>query len=75
MMISYGIRQHCGSLNESLRFSKLISESTFKNFLYEKSFGFKYYAFDKRCNQILFLGIIDNCSTWLFIQINGGDKK
>ena len=69
MNITYGKRKHRGSLEESLKTKKEISEDEFEKLLPE----YKYYAFDKRVNQILFIHkniqkTFDRY-TWLYIQI------
>jgi len=69
MKVSYGKRIHCGELQESLKTSIKISEYEFKQLLEEPDNEYKYYCFDHRCNQILFLGKHELKYMWLFIQI------
>lgn len=69
MEYAYGYRQTCGSLEESLKTKVYISETTFKKLLNE----YDYYAFDKRCNQFLFIikqpTLLNLTRFWFFIEI------
>ena len=70
--IKFGYRRHCGGLKESLETIVYVSETTFNKFLPQYDF----YAFDGRCNQILFIikNEYENLTTygrfWLFIEVN-----
>lgn len=65
MKVRYGYRQHRGGLQESLQTKVYISVDTFKRMLDNKTV--EYYAFDERCNQVLYINW--ETYTWYFIEI------
>lgn len=70
MALRFGTREHRGGLDESLATSKYFDEKRFNELLPY----YEYYAFDERCNQIMFI-LKDmehewrNHPVWLFIEI------
>ena len=64
MYIKYGKREHRGSLEDSLKTKKTISEKTFQKLLK----NYNYYCYDSRCNQILFINTKLQY-TWLYMEI------
>ena len=68
-LFEFGKREHRGSLQESLNTSVQITEQEFRDLLYDKNNDYKYYCYDNRCNQILFLGKYDLKYLWLYIQL------
>ena len=69
MKVSYFKREHRGGLEESLKTSVEITEQEFKNLLEDRNNDYKYYCFDERCQQIIFLGKYELQYMFLFIQI------
>lgn len=64
--LKFGYRKHCGNLKESLATSVYIRSENFMRMLL--SGRFTPYAFDERCNQLVFLSA--DTSTWLFLEIS-----
>ena len=69
-MITFGKRKQRSILQESLNTSVRIAESDFRELLLDKNNKYKFYSFDKRCNQILFIGNPELEYMWLYIQID-----
>ena len=69
MKVSYFKREHRGGLEESLKTSVEITEQEFKELLKKKENDYQYYCFDKRCQQIIFLGKYELKYMFLVIQI------
>lgn len=69
MKVSYFKREHRGGLEESLKTSVEITEQEFKELLKNKENDYQYYCFDKRCQQIIFLGKYGLKYMFLVIQI------
>ena len=63
MKIIYGIRKQRRTLEESLKTKKIISYKEFKKILKD----YKYYGYDKRCNQQLYINI-NLQYTWLYME-------
>lgn len=66
VFLKYGYRQHKSTLEESLKTSVAISSRSFDNHL--QSGRFRFYCYDERCNQILWLS--DDTEMWLFIELD-----
>ena len=64
MKIIYGIREHRGTLKESLKTKKRIRYKEFKKILKD----YKYYGYDKRCNQQLYINTKLQY-TWLYMEL------
>lgn len=64
--MKFGLREHRGSLEESLKTVKTISLSTFLSLLDK----YEFYCFDDRCQQLLFCvkDLNSPLPFWLFIQ-------
>lgn len=62
--VKYGYRHHRGSLEDSLKTKVYISSKTFEEML--RTGNYHLYAFDYRCNQVLWL--YKTGETWLFIE-------
>jgi hypothetical protein len=69
-MITFGKRKQRSTLQESLNTLVKITENDFRELLLDKSNNYKFYSFDKRCNQILFIGNPELEYMWLYIQID-----
>ena len=68
MKIKFGFRHHRGTLKESLKTQRYISEGLFNSLLLD----YAYYGFDNRVNQLLFvIRDMDKVErpTWLFIEL------
>lgn len=64
MYIKYGKREHRGTLEESLKTKKEITDKEFSILVNY----YTYYGYDNRCNQILFINIKKEY-TWLYIEV------
>lgn len=66
--VKYGKRKHSGGLQDSLNTSEYINENEFNELVKE----YDYYAYDERCNQVLFIAKdMKREYIWLFIEIVG----
>lgn len=73
MIFKYGKRQQRGSTRESLETSVYMSEYEFQKEFNSKKM--KFYCYDTRCNQILFITSRSCEYDWYFIEVRSDENE